>query len=322
MGDGVKSFVGVVCAVGAMGQKFILIDDPEAYLHPPIARVLGSSLVELAEERNAQLIVTTHSADFLLGCVESSDTATIVRLTYDYNSGAATARQIEPSTLRKVLQDGLLRSTGVFDGLFHHAVVVTESENDRAVYDDINRRLLDVDRGLKDTLFLSAQNWQTTGRVARPLRDIGVPTSVIVDIDTLTAKAAAWGDILNSCQVSEEVRNSMSEPRTAILDEFSPDEKEDVIKVKRGEFKRAGKEYLTDDTRLKLEKVIVNLTQYGVFIVPVGELEGWLPSLQIMARKSKFVREYFEIADSLIPGDDDVWLFIDQIASWVGDENR
>jgi predicted ATPase len=42
--DGVQAFVGIVCAVLWGDYRAILIDEPEAFLHPPLARKLGRQL--------------------------------------------------------------------------------------------------------------------------------------------------------------------------------------------------------------------------------------------------------------------------------------
>lgn len=43
-GDGVQAFVGIVSAVRSGDYRLILIDEPEAFLHPPLARKLGQQL--------------------------------------------------------------------------------------------------------------------------------------------------------------------------------------------------------------------------------------------------------------------------------------
>ncbi len=42
--DGVQAFVGLVSAVLSLPHKIILIDEPDAFLHPPLARRLGGTL--------------------------------------------------------------------------------------------------------------------------------------------------------------------------------------------------------------------------------------------------------------------------------------
>jgi len=323
-GDGIKAFLGLIILTITTGHRFIFIDDPEVYLHPPKARSLGFELSRIIEERKAQLFISTHSSEFLQGCIESLSDISIIRLTYNSESDKGTVKQIAPESLNKILHDRLLRSTGVFDALFHEAAVVVESESDRVFYDEINRRLVEVDRGSGDTLFINVHDWQTTGVIAGPLREIGIPTAVIIDIDTLRNQAAQWRLILDHCKIPQDLRTKMTETRDVILIEV-PNGDDD----KKNEFKRKGLDFLTPTTRTKTSTLIESMAEYGIFIVPVGELECWLPSLGISERKSKWVRKVFErmgaTADAdnyLTPGDDEVWKFLDDVAKWIGNSSR
>ena len=146
-----------MAAILSAGHRVILIDEPEAFLHPVLARKLGVKLTELASERDANVLASTHSADFLMGCVESGN-VNVVRLTYKKNK-KATARHLPSERLREMMKDPLLRSTGVLGGLFHEGVVVCEQDSDRALYQEVNHRLLASERpGAANTLFLSVPN--------------------------------------------------------------------------------------------------------------------------------------------------------------------
>ncbi len=46
-GDGVKSFIGILISVMAAPFFFLLIDEPDAFLHPPQALLMGAMLAEL-----------------------------------------------------------------------------------------------------------------------------------------------------------------------------------------------------------------------------------------------------------------------------------
>jgi hypothetical protein len=61
--DGVQAFLGIIMAVFAGDYKVILLDEPEAFLHPPLARKLGYRLALRAVQRKealfSQLIART-----------------------------------------------------------------------------------------------------------------------------------------------------------------------------------------------------------------------------------------------------------------------
>ena len=73
------------------------------------------------------------------------------------------------------MNDPLLRSTNALRALFYRGVVVTEADPDRALYDEVNHRLLLAREGIEDAIFVNAQNWQTISRLVAPLREIASP---------------------------------------------------------------------------------------------------------------------------------------------------
>lgn len=182
--DGVKAYTGILAAVLSAHLDVILIDEPEAFLHPPLARRLGFLLAELAEQRGVKILAATHSADFLAGCVQSGSTVDVVRLTYD--GGVPSARLLANERLNVLLRDPLLRSSNVLSSVFYRGAVICEADTDRAFYSEINDRLLrSSGGGVQDAVFLNAQNWQTVARIVGPLREMGIPAAAIVDLDVL-----------------------------------------------------------------------------------------------------------------------------------------
>ena len=66
-GDGMRSFILVLINAIISNYSIVFIDEPEAFLHPPQAQLLGKILSkDLPLER--QLFLATHSEDFLKDC--------------------------------------------------------------------------------------------------------------------------------------------------------------------------------------------------------------------------------------------------------------
>jgi hypothetical protein len=78
-GDGMRSFVGVLLNAFISSHSILLIDEPEAFLHPPQARLMGKMIaLDLPSER--QLFLATHSENFLKGLLDASkDNLKIIR---------------------------------------------------------------------------------------------------------------------------------------------------------------------------------------------------------------------------------------------------
>lgn len=317
LSDGVQAFTGLVSAVLSLPHKILLIDEPEAFLHPPLARRLGRNLSQLAESRSANLIVATHSADFVMGCVESSASTTIVRLTYEQES--ATARMLSPEDLSSIMKKPLLRSTKALQGLFHKTVVVTEADTDRAFYDEINFRLNQENRGIEDALFVNAQNWQTVPEIIEPLRSVGVPAAGVLDLDAV-ASSQSWSKLYKAAGIKDSVKQALELQRLDMRDLLK--------RIGPPGFKQLGIRGLKVGDRERMRRFINKLGTYGVFVVPVGEVEMWLATLGISGKKSWLIR-IFEAMGSdsdgreyVKPAKRDVWGFMDGVGRWAGDPNR
>lgn len=318
LSDGVKAFTGLISVSLSSDYKLILVDEPEAFLHPPLAKKLGNIITSLASKRGGNVFAATHSADFLMGCVQSGKDVNIVRLTY--KNEAATARILKSNQLETLLRDPLLRSAGVLSSLFHDSAVVTEADTDRAFYEEINERLLSYeDAGIGDSIFLNAQNKQTVCRVIEPLRDMGIPAAAIVDLDIFKDKTA-FKKLLSAAKVPQNLINTWGSLRGQIkraFEEVNSDPKND------------GLEKLKDSETESAQNLIDNLKEYGIFLVPVGELEMWLKGLDVNGKGPSWLIKIFEKmgsdpsdSDYIKPADDDVWFFIREIASWVDNPNR
>ena len=322
--DGVKVYCGMVAALATVPHLLLLIDEPEAFLHPTLSRRLGANLARLARERDARLVCATHSADFLLGCLSEVPQTTVVRL--DYRRETPAAHLLHSSEVEKLSRDPLLRSADALDALFARSAVVCEADSDRAFYEEINRRLLDTDgrTGALDPVFLNAQNWQTTLSLAKPLRQAGVPAAVVLDLDTL-AEDDIWPDLVAMGKPSNEDRDRILAARAAARDAIkecgrpAPDA---PLRVKIN-----GLGALNEEQKVTVEVAIEELARTGVFVVDVGELENWLPDLGC-TNKQRWLTDMLtrlgapDDANYIAPGVGDVWDFVEQIARWLEDPAR
>jgi energy-coupling factor transporter ATP-binding protein EcfA2 len=322
LSDGVQCYVGMVAALMSLPLKLVLLDEPEAFLHPPLARRLGSAIADTARARGARVVAATHSAEFLRGCVESAASTSIVRVTYDRVSDEATARSLTTSELRPLMTEPLLRSTRALEGLFHRAVIVGESDADRAFYDEINRRLVGMGKGVMDAQFVNAQNWSTEARVIAPLRRLGVPAAGVVDFDTLWNSMNEWRPLYRAIGLADGSAERIEFEREQAALARDPDE--------RSRCKARGIAGLPAAKRPRMRQHVEALAQYGLFVVPIGELEGWLPELRIPTNaKHRWIVDVLtrmgtdpSTASYVHPGRGGVWRFINQIEAWAADPRR
>jgi hypothetical protein len=319
--DGVKAFTGIITEVMAGDPRVLLIDEPEAFLHPSLASKLGLELSRAALSSDKRVFVSTHSPTFVMGCIQSGAPVNIVRLTY--RGGVATARVLPSQDLLKLMRHPLLRSTGVLSGLFYEFVIVAESDADRAFYQEVNERLLQFrpDWGIPNCLFINAQNKQTIQTIIGPLRQLGIPAAAVVDVDVLKEGGTNWTNILESASIPSLQHDSLAAMRASIkraMDNSGKDMKRD-----------GGISILPENEREACENLFSQLSDYGIFVVPGGELEAWLLEKRISGHGPGWLIKMFDAmgndpADSAYtkPTDGDVWEFLRKIKSWLTNAHR
>lgn len=330
--DGIKAFTGIITALFASDPKIILIDEPEAFLHPALAMKLGKEIGKTINDSAKRLFIATHSASFIMGCIQSGSPIDIVRLTY--KGGIGTTRVLDRNKLLHLMRNPLLRSTGVIEGLFYEAVIVTESAADRAFYQEVNERLRSANdpRGISNCLFLNAQNKQTVWDIVKPLRELGIPTVGIIDLDMVKDGGADFSKIIEGAFVPPLQHHPMSDMRDRIkraLDSSVP-VGIPVGDVTKNWWKRnGGVDILNSGDKQAANSYFDQFEAYGVFIVRSGELESWLKDLGVPANKKRWLYDIFvamgedpTLPAYINPGQGDVWDFVGRIKQWMDNPTR
>jgi energy-coupling factor transporter ATP-binding protein EcfA2 len=316
MSDGVRAFTGMTAAVMSADYRVMLVDEPEAFLHPPLTRKLGKRLTELAAERGASLLAATHSPDFVMGSIQSGKRVNIVRLTW--RAGVASACLLAAEKLQTMMRDPLLRSTGVLGALFHEGAIVCEGDADRVFYAEVNERLLAARaRGADGCVFLNAQNKQTIRRIVRPLREMGIPAVAVVDLDIFKGKDD-FRELMRAGFVPAVFWEPWEERRKRIHQELRTED-----------YKQGGIHKLPREVRAHADALLAGLREYGLFVVPVGELECWLPELQVGGHGPEWLTSLFHRMGTdphsptyMHPAGSGVWKFMQSVAAWIADPHR
>ncbi len=318
-GDGVRAFVGILLNVMISRRHLVLIDEPEAFLHPPQARRLGQLLVR-ASHPDSQIIVATHSMDILQGILEEkSRPTTVVRL--DKVADKFTAGMVEPLQIQETWSDPLLRYSNLLDGVFHAGVVLCEGDSDCRFYNAVISTALRGTAGSRDLLFTHVGGKARLAKALQQLRRFHVRAAVIADIDVLNDRPILKGLVLASGGSWAEVEAdydtlvaaveslgitvpSVDATRAEILKQLNglpgkqavPDRVADSIKAavsqksQWNQLKRAGLAALPTGYEAA-ERLLKALQKHGIFVVPVGELERWVP---ISVSKQRWIVETLE----------------------------
>jgi len=319
--DGVKAFTGILTEVIAGDPNIILIDEPEAFLHPALAYKLGLELSKATIDSDKNVFISTHSPNFVMGCIQSGVEVNIIRLTY--KDKIPTARILPNADILRLMRSPLLRSTNVLNGLFYESVIVTESDSDRAFYQEINERLLRFipEKGIPNALFLNAQNKQTVPVIVKPLRDLGIPALGIVDVDVLKDGGSVFTTLLNSISIPDISHSGMSTIRASVKEKCESS----GLDMKRN----GGVKILSSDDGRAANDLFDQFAEYGLFVVRGGELESWLKELSVSGHGSNWLIQMFEKmgedpekSSYLKPADNDVWDFIFSIKKWLSNPKR
>ncbi|NTV46614.1 MAG: ATP-binding protein [Chlorobiales bacterium] len=187
-GDGMRSFVGVLLHTFTSSCSIHLIDEPEAFLHPPQARLLGKMLSkDLPTDR--QLFLSTHSEDFLKGLLDSGNqNIKVIRIRREGSINRA--HQLDKTDINEIWQDSLLRHSNILSGLFHSKVVICEGDSDCRFYSAVLYALFDGTSDVSpDILFTHCGGKGKEPTVIKALKKLDVPIQVISDFDILNNKS-------------------------------------------------------------------------------------------------------------------------------------
>ena len=120
-----RSFASVILHLLAQNTPTVLLlDEPEAFLHPPQARLLGEFIATEKPER-AQLFVATHSADVLQGLLSSaSDHVRLVRIQRDGDVNRV--KELDKARTKEIGTDPLMKFSNVLSGIFYQRVCASQ----------------------------------------------------------------------------------------------------------------------------------------------------------------------------------------------------
>jgi hypothetical protein len=309
-GDGIRSYLGLVLHIVAGIHQVFLIDEPEAFLHPPQARQLGNVLASKASAQ--QTFIATHSTDVVQGALEGGSSITIVRMTRSGDVNHASVLRDE--AVKELWSDPLLRYSNVLDGLFHDAVVLCEGDADCRYYSAVldtltSRGESDVSERHPQLLFTHCGGKARIAVVVEALSAVSVPVVVVADFDLLrheqdveSVVAALGGSFdpfrtdlrivssalstdvkpLRRITVRDELVRKLDALPHEALNPRDVDSLKSVIKIESGwdKAKRSGTKALPQgEASEACDRLLTGLKSLRLLVVPVGELERFVPNV-------------------------------------------
>lgn len=303
-GDGIKSFTGILLYLMLDYYRTYLIDEPESFLHPPQARIMGQIIGQTLSDQQ-QAFISTHSEEIIKGLLEvCPERIKIVRITREKDTNMFSI--LGNQKFEQVWNDPLLRYSNIMASLFHKSVVLCESDSDCKIYSIIESHIKQRAGKYSETLFIHCGGKHRMAKIIAALHSLNIGSMLITDIDVLNDETvfkriieSCGGDygriqtdyntIISNLHSSKE-RVNRRVTKSAIdlvidsndsMDLTSRELREirDIISTisKWEGLKRSGTAALPPgDATSSFKQMDGLLRSYGIFIVPVGELECFI----------------------------------------------
>ena len=320
-GDGIRSAVAILSSLIAEEHSIYFMDEPETFLHPPQARVLGNNIVELSEGK--QCFISTHNIDLIKGILEKkSNRVKIVKI--DRNGDKNKIDQLRSESIEKISDDKNLKYSNILDGLFYKQVVLCENESDCKFYAAVLENVCQTT--YQNTLFCGVGGKSQFKMVGPLLKDAKINYIVIADLDLIDDKERLKGlvdsieenkydeikkdhsDFLTLFESEKEInKKKQLEIKKEILDIFEDSESDEYMSEANAKkiksllknvnslslLKEEGSKSVPEgDCKNKYKKILETLESLNVYLVECGEIENFIP--QIKGHGPKWVEEVFK----------------------------
>lgn len=300
-GDGIKSFTGILLYLMLDYYSTFLIDEPESFLHPPQANIMGQIIGGTLRD-NQQAFISTHSEEIIKGILEvCPERVKIIRITREENTNSLSI--LESTKFNEIWNDPLLKYSNIMTSLFHKDVILCENDSDCKMYSIIERHLRQQMGRHSETFFIHCNGKHRMAKISRALKALDIKVKLIPDIDVLNdekvfkeivqAFGVDWNNINKYYKIiaanlhsskDKIVREDFRKKVLEILNNsdeviLTKSEIKDIgnelrIESKWDELKKRGIVALpSGDASEAFDKIDTILKGAGIFLVTVGELE-------------------------------------------------
>jgi len=308
-GDGVRSFVGVLLHTLIAPTSCVLIDEPDAFLHPPQARQMGRLLADELPP-DSQLFLATHSADLVRGLLDSgSKRIRVVRIVREGNLNHVC--ELSNDSLREIWKDPILKHSNVIEAVFHKRAIVCEGEVDCWFYAAMMAVLENQEdvSDVSETMYLSAGGKDGIPKIVAALSALSVPVGAIADFDLLRSRTILealakqlkldWQVVekdlklvisaindskpeLNTDEVRRQISEKLEKVKSLSLPDRNIDEISKILQLGSSwsKVKDTGILFVPQGHASQTcQQLLKYFEAKGLFVVPVGQLERFCPSI-------------------------------------------
>ena len=274
-GDGFRSYVTILLTVMGASKPILLVDEPEAFLHPTYAMELGKQLGTMLAESDAlqNAFISTHSSYFLQGILDSAASGlSLIRL--KRNGGKSTFNILDKDKI-ETLKNRSDYSPQYIDALFSKRAILVEAPRDAIIYSAICDKISEID----NPIFVSTNGKDAFKGVKEFYAASVLPCSCICDFDIINDHDK-FKNLMKAFSVDVEVRQRALNAADALKKIYrdlaiqKTSNKKDLASLIKERYKKDVFIDIPESLRQDCRNTLRDLIRFGIYVLTTGELES------------------------------------------------
>ena len=274
-GDGFRGYVTILLTVMGASKPILLVDEPEAFLHPTYAMELGKQLGTMLAESEAlqNAFISTHSSYFLQGILDSAGSeVSLIRL--KRNGDESTFNIVENDEIDK-LKNRSDYSPQYIDALFSKEAILVEAPRDAIVYSALCDKISEID----NPIFVSTNGKDAFKNLKKFYEATGLPCKCVCDFDIVNDRDK-FKNLMKAFSVNSEIQqralfaaDSLKKTYRELAVQEASDEK-DIASLIKKRYKTDVFSGIPDSVRQACCESLRDLVRFGIYVLTTGELES------------------------------------------------
>lgn len=274
-GDGFRSYVTILLTVMGASKPILLVDEPEAFLHPTYAMELGKQLGTMLAESDAlqNAFISTHSSYFLQGILDSAASGlSLIRL--KRNGGKSTFNILDKDKI-ETLKNRSDYSPQYIVALFSKRAILVEAPRDAIIYSAICDKISEID----NPIFVSTNGKDAFKGVKEFYAASGLPCRCICDFDIINDHDK-FKNLMKAFSVDVEVRQRALNAADALKKIYrdlaiqKTSNKKDLASLIKERYKKDVFIDIPESLRQDCRNSLRDLIRFGIYVLTTGELES------------------------------------------------
>lgn len=274
-GDGFRSYVTILLTVMGASKPILLMDEPEAFLHPTYAMELGKQLGTMLAESSAlhNAFISTHSSYFLQGILESAASdLSLIRL--KRNGDKSTFNIVDKDKI-ETLKNRSDYSPQYIDALFSKKAILVEAPRDAIIYSAICDKISEID----NPIFVSTNGKDAFKGVKEFYTASGLPCRCICDFDIINDRDK-FKNLMKAFSVDPAIRQKVLCTTDNLKNIYhdlaikNKSDKKDITSLIKERYKKDVFIDIPDNVCHDCRNSLHDLIRFGIYVLTTGELES------------------------------------------------